>query len=140
MNNVITLKRKYKDKVTLGIWEFSDGTKLFTVELPWLENKPMVSCIPEGSYKLKKRSSPVVRRSSGNKYEQGWEVTNVPNRSFIMVHVGNTVKDFNGCIGVGTAHGVIAGLEGAVNSRVAFDKLMQKMELFESWTLNIVKG
>lgn len=139
-DNVIHIKRTYKPNVTLGEMIFPDGTVLKTVELPNLDNKPMVSCIPEGTYTVKKRFSPVVKRTSKGKFEQGWEVNHVPNRSYIMVHIGNTVKDFNGCIGVGTAHGVVHGLDGVLNSRVAFDKFMQKMEKFDVWTFVIEKA
>ena len=127
-SNVITLKREYKPNVTLGVMTFPDGTTLQTVELPWKENKTMISCIPEGTYVVKKRASAVVKRTSKGKYELGWEVTNVPNRTYIMVHIGNTVKDFNGCIGVGTARGVLHGLDGVVNSRVEIGRASCRKE------------
>jgi hypothetical protein len=140
MSNVIKLKRTYKPNVTLGTFEYEDGTKICTVELPDKNNAPMISCIPEGTYVLKKRASPMVSRTSKGKYTIGWEVTGVKGRSYIMIHIGNTVKDFNGCIGVGTTHGRVNGAEGVLNSAVAFTKFMTKMEEHETWTLVITKG
>lgn len=135
--NTITLVRTYSPTETLGVWKFSDGTTFYTVELPDKHNANNVSCIPEGKYTLKKRVSGIVSRTTKGKYTSGWEVTNVPNRTYIMVHIANTVNDLNGCIGVGTAHGVVGGLKGVVNSRVAFDKLMEKMSSQDTWNLEI---
>lgn len=136
----LTLKRTYYDNVTLGELVLPNGKTLKTVELPNKDNKPMISCIPEGVYTLKKRNSPIIVRTTKGKYQQGWEVTNVKNRSYIMVHIGNTVKDFNGCIGVGLAYGVVNGLRGVSSSKLAFDIFMEALQSKDEWTIEIVKG
>lgn len=138
MNNVIKLIRQNRDtEVTLGKMIFPNGKTFCTIELPWKDNQRSISCIPDGNYVLRKRDSAIVSRTSKQRYQKGWEVTDVPNRTFIMIHIGNTVKDFEGCIGVGTDYGVIGGHKGVINSRVAFDEFMEEMEAFDEWTLEI---
>lgn len=74
------------------------GLKLFTIERPWANNEPFVSCIPQGEYK-------VVRRHS-EKYGAHWHVLDVPNRSLILIHVANYASELQGCIGIGTGQSI----------------------------------
>lgn len=83
------------------------GEELFscaTAELPWRDNKPMLSCIPAGSYEFRWRTdSP----SHGEVYE----AVSVPGRSNIQIHPANLagdelhgyVKQLDGCIAPGSA-------------------------------------
>jgi len=64
-----------------------------SLELPWLENKRRISCIPEGSYKAKKHISP--------RFGQSLWLQDVPNRSEILIHRGNFYTDILGCILIG---------------------------------------
>jgi hypothetical protein len=64
-----------------------------TAELPWRDNQRNVSCIPPGRYEVKRRWS--------LKYKSHWILKNVPNRSYILIHVGNFMDDTQGCILVG---------------------------------------
>ena len=57
-----------------------------------LENTSKI--IPEGTYELVFRYSPSFRCKM-------WYLKDVPGRSGIMIHSGNTLKDTNGCILVG---------------------------------------
>lgn len=133
--DVLTLKRTYLQEGTHGTFIFPDGKKLDTLELPWNDNKQRVSCIPEGEYILRKRYSPVVKRSSGQEFSRGWEVTDVENRTYIMIHPGNYVRNFLGCIGVGLSKGFQGNSPVIWNSRAAFRKFMSYMEAHEEWTL-----
>ncbi len=74
-----------------------------TLELPWKDNQRNISCIPEGTY-------PFIKRRAGTFYEryrQRWgheftiQVGDVPDRDFILVHIGNYLVDTRGCILVG---------------------------------------
>ena len=65
-----------------------------TIELPDLNNQKMVSCIPKGTYTVKK-----VFWAKKLKYF--YQVQNVPNRSGIFIHEGNYYFNYEGCIGVG---------------------------------------
>ena len=57
-------------------------------EMPFHENKP---CIPEGRYPVKIVFSPKFQR-------EVIRLDDVPGRSDIEVHGGNTAKDTKGCI------------------------------------------
>ena len=63
----------------------------FAIELPWLENQKMKSCIPEGVYTLKARYS--------EKFSHHLILENVPGRSLILIHPANDAKkELLGCI------------------------------------------
>ena len=136
------IRYKYGLDGTFGEWVFPDGSRLFSVERAWKGNQRSVSCIPEGLYVLRKRKSPVVSRVTNGRYTEGWEVTNVPNRSFIMVHPGNWPSNFNGCIGVGQEnrplqHPTQGMIDAVTSSQAAFDTLMSKLEEKDKWFLDI---
>jgi len=86
-----------------------------TLENPWLDNKPNISCIPKGSY--------VCSRYNSNKYKNVYEVKNVDGRTYILIHCGNTEKDTNGCILVGKGFSVIRGHQAITNSIAAMLEL-----------------
>ena len=94
-----------------------NGVELAIVERPWLNNQRSISCIPCGEYKCKPR-----RYYSGG-YE-AIEVTNVPDRSYILFHVGNFVHNSKGCILPNFWHGYVKNQARGYNSRAAFDLLM----------------
>jgi len=94
----ITIKRLYDDKQTTGdmIVSGTDGEAIFrcfTMELAWNDNKQNASCIPEGKYYASKRTS--------EKYGNHFILHDVPNRSYILIHVGNFYNDLLGCIAPG---------------------------------------
>lgn len=64
-----------------------------SLELPWRNNKPNISCIPQGKYKVVKRRSP--------KYDDHFHIQGVENRSYILIHPANFVYQLRGCIAVG---------------------------------------
>lgn len=96
---MVIVRRLFEEKQTLGDGEVFMGTKSIfgfkTLELPWLNNQQQVSCIPEGEYEVVKRHSP--------KYKNHFHVTEVPGRSWILIHSGNFYSDILGCILPGNA-------------------------------------
>lgn len=82
-----------------------------TLELPSRNNARNISCIPAGKYRLTKASSP--------KFARCFYVHDVPNRSGILIHVGNSLLDTDGCILVG----LDVNGDHIVNSRLAMDRL-----------------
>lgn len=83
------------DKGTISANLINTGDESFNqfgynIELPYLDNRRSVSCIPAGLYSFKK-----VIRPNGN---EAIEIMNVPNRTHILAHSGNFMKDTNGCI------------------------------------------
>jgi hypothetical protein len=94
----------------------------WTIEKPWKDNQPFISCIPEGYYRLGRRNSP---RFGPN----DWEVLEVPNRTHILLHVANTADDVVGCIGLGSS--VWADLGGVGSSRKAMNQFELASQEYE---------
>lgn len=93
----------------------------YTVERPWLNNKPYESCIPEGAYKM------VPSRYNRGGYD-AYEVLNVPDRTHIKLHVGNTMADVVGCVGMGNELGYIDHKWAVLNSKATFTRFMDAMD------------
>ncbi|MES2003023.1 MAG: DUF5675 family protein [Bacteroidota bacterium] len=110
----LLLIRTYHPKGTNGLL-CSDGQLICnTIELPWLQNLPGVSCIPEGRYLVKKRYS--------QKFRWHLHLTDVPGRELILVHPANhALKELKGCIAPVTQ--IIAAGQGT-GSRLANGKLI----------------
>lgn len=138
MNNLIRMERAYLPECTLGVLTVEGGYQCRTIEPPWNDNQRKISCIPEGTYIMRKRVSPIVQRTTQGAHTEGWEVTNVAGRTFIMVHVGNWVRNTDGCILPGKGIGFTRddGLM-VTNSRTAFDELMTELESQDEWILKI---
>lgn len=77
------------------------------------------TAIPEGTYEVKLTHSPRFKKILP-------EILNVPNFSGIRIHTGNSSKDTEGCILVGTWDGEKEDWVGS--SRIAFDELMTLLE------------
>lgn len=71
-----------------------------TLELPWKGNERNVSCIPEGSYTVRKRRAD---ESPSRNYDH-FILEDVPGRSYILMHTGNFNWHIKGCILVGEYH------------------------------------
>ena len=102
-----TLTRNYGSFQTPGTFRvYKDDTEVFkclTLELPYKNNKPEISCIPEGLYTVKKITRPDGR--------PGLHVQDVPGRTAILIHTGNFAAgdhpDILGCILVGLKYAYI---------------------------------
>ena len=97
MKTVLTRLRD-DGRQTLGIFQVFNGLmKIFeckTLELPYLNNKKNISCIPPGEYFVRKHDSPM--------FGKVFHVFEVPGRSEILIHKGNySSSDTEGCILVG---------------------------------------
>lgn len=111
MRDVSLLRIAMTPRVTLGVL-MSDGLPLcVTLEDPWRNNQKSVSCIPAGTYKCVPHS--------GTKYKNVWRLENVKGREAILIHAGNSTKDTEGCILVGSE---FSG-EVIIRSQLALDKL-----------------
>ena len=97
----------YTSNGTFGVLVIDDKPICYIIERPWRYNEKNVSCIPEGIYPLKKRQSGVVSRSTRGKYSEGWEVCNVPDRTYIMVHPANVIGELEGCLAPGEQLSVV---------------------------------
>lgn len=86
--------RSYLGHGTVGYIQLPDGVELKTLEKAWLDNEPNVSCIPEGTY--------LVKRDSSGRW-QYYSIQNVPNRTFIEIHPANTTEQLAGCLALGVS-------------------------------------
>lgn len=80
------------------------------------------TAIPEGTYEVKLTHSPRFKKILP-------EILNVPNFSGIRIHTGNSSKDTEGCILVGTWDGEKE--DWISDSRTAFEKLMSLLQKAE---------
>lgn len=132
----VTITRSPSDtKETLGVLTARYGNGVFncqTLELPWLNNAKDISCIPPGTYQVKKVFWP---RKLGFFYQ----VQNVPGRTGIFMHEGNYYTNYEGCIGLGNGRMDInrdgeTDITETVNTVKAFNTFMHN----EPFTLTIV--
>jgi len=108
--------REYKGE-TYGVLEVDGRPRFVTLELSWKNNARNISCIPVGKYICLEHESPNF----------GWTylVTNVPGRSDILFHAGNTAADTRGCILVGSSYASDVTAHGISKSKIAFDKFVR---------------
>lgn len=127
---IAKLKRIYDDGIQcLGILKVLDDI-YYTIECPWKNNEPFVSCVPVGKYKVKLGTFP----KHGTKYE----ITGVPGRTAILFHVANSVKDIQGCVGLGTST-IFSGHNPIIlNSRVSIQQFMDSLIGINAFDIEIV--
>ena len=124
----------YMDRYTLGRMKFNDSEQwqFFTIERPWLGNTPTLSCIPEFTYRAEHYIRPAGRGES--LILSGGSVTKAPdipadpentyNRWGILMHVGNTAQDVQGCIAPGLTFPATG--DRVLQSRAAMDQILER--------------
>lgn len=128
----LTLKRvDSNNECAFGALFLDEKEICKTLELPWRDNQKGISCIPAGEYKL----SPYPSSRFGEVYI----VNDVPNRTGILIHTGNTASDIEGCILVGDSYGKLNGKRAVLNSRQTF-KVLKELLGNEEYMLNIVNA
>ena len=95
--NLLLIRDTLTEQSTMGKLFLNGEEFCDTLELPWKENKRSISCIPAGEYDARLR---LPRESATREYVH-LLIKDVPNRDYILVHIGNTTKDTKGCILVG---------------------------------------
>lgn len=100
--------------------------RFFSVERPWQNNEPRVSCIPEGRYTVTWYNSPKFGKTLA---VVGGTVSLFPNnkfkRSAILFHVGNTMDDLLGCIALGRSLGWVNNKWAITGSQHAMTDFLQ---------------
>ena len=130
---IITLTRIIStDEGVLGLLHKNGKPISVTLERPWKDNKAWESCIPFGTYPLTR-----LNESKAFRYPH-YLLEDVPNRTYIKIHVANYPSELHGCIGVGSyyANGTIA----ICKSRKAMDHVMWELDRYEKIYLNIREG
>jgi len=100
----------------------------YSLELPWQNNQRNISCIPTGTYNVQIRVSP--------KYGRVYWITEVPDRSYILIHSGNWGGDVskglkthtNGCILLGKYTGILQGQRAVLCSRPTITRFLNMIQ------------
>lgn len=109
----LILARVYHQEATHGVFYVHGRAFCPAIELPWADNAPKLSCIPEGRYPLRKRYS--------KKFAWHILVEGVASRNLILIHPANDArKELQGCIAPVSR---ITGLGRGEMSRRAFEAL-----------------
>ncbi len=126
----VKLKREIiSNKAVLGSLELEGKEIAKTLENPWLNNEPYISCIPVGEY--------IVKTYSSNKYPNVWELQDVEGRSYILIHSGNIEEHTQGCILVGRKWGFLGENIAVLDSRNTLEKLRSILD--DEFLLNITE-
>ena len=128
--NLLIIRDTFTEVSTIGNL-YLDGEWLCdTLENPYLDNQRSISCIPAGQYKVRLRTA----RESATRDYLHLLVKDVPNRDYILFHIGNSAKDTRGCIlvGIGTEQNFVK------NSRLAMDLLMKEILNLGGTNINLI--
>ncbi len=109
---------------TFGVLRHGQVPFVLTLE------EPCVSCIPAGRYRCRRVRSP--------KFGVTFEVCDVPGRSHILFHSGNTIEDTEGCILVGEEFSGTWDAPMLVSSRRGFLELLSYLEGIPEFDVNIL--
>lgn len=113
---------------------YCEALHLHSGELPWLNNKRGLSCIPADTY--------IVKWEPTGKFK-GYVIQDVPERDSIEIHVANWFgdrrkkkklkSDVLGCVGLGLSRGIMNKQEALISSRAAMRKFhtFMKEETFK---------
>jgi len=114
---IVELARTYYPEWTKGLISINNVVLTKSLELPWIDNKRNISCIPEGIYPISLRQS--------SKFRKHLSIQNVPDRDLILLHPGNNAsKDLKGCIAPVL---VLTDTDNGSYSRLALNLIMANL-------------
>lgn len=138
MPRLLEIKRmSYGPEWTIGLIQ-TPKLQLFSMERPWLNNAPSISCIPEGAYSLEAHSSA--------KYPQVWalvgdQVAHYPKtgveRAAILIHAANWVQELEGCVAPGFQIAWLKRQVAVTNSQGALAALRDEIKDPSEWLVRI---
>ena len=134
-SDVVTLGHFYSARNDFGI-DVGNGRKgVHSLELPWKDNQPRISCIPVDIY-ICERSMYYGGDGVGGKADYPcFEIMNVPDRAEIKIHIGNYLKNFLGCVGLGMARDT--AVPAIWSSSKAFALFMEYCEGVDEFEMEI---
>jgi len=131
--NELTLRRvTYHNICVQGVIIHHNRAVMLTLEDAWKGNEPMVSCIPAGLYRCVPHSTA--------KFPNTWRLEDVPGRSAILFHAGNTDEDTHGCILLGRRFGDLNGVPAVLESQAAMDHFRYITKGWKDFQINIEHG
>jgi len=118
---------------TFGVFIVNSKMMCTTLEPADLENRKNVSSIPAQQY--------ICERYSSEKYPDTFQIMNVPGRTRVLIHPGNTITHTNGCILLAQHVGLLnvggAVSRGILNSGKTFRAFMALMSGADRFHLTI---
>ena len=120
MNIVELIRLEDSNEGVFGVLKINKEVFCVTLEPPDCLNAVEKSCIPAQQYICGRYQSPT--------YGETFIVENVPNRSGILFHPGNTRRDTAGCIIIAEHFGKIRGFRAILNSGKTFREFMETMK------------
>lgn len=103
-----------------------------TCEEVWKDNLPQISCIPHGEY--------ICQRVNSPKFGSTFQIMDVPGRSHILFHKGNTTADTLGCVLVAESYERINGVVGVAQSDKGYKELMSRLSDVDRFRLIITEA
>ena len=138
----ITLETMSFNNCTVGKLHVDGVFLCYTMEKPWKDNTPMVSCIPAGVYEL----NPCISPKFGETYcleNSSLDVSlcGCTKRTHILIHKANMESQLLGCIAPVSSFGVLSGKGEwcGLSSAVAYNKLIDVLD-GRSHTITIVRS
>lgn len=115
-----TLRTITTPRFTVGKLYHGDEFIAYSMELPYKDNKPNISCVPGGDYYIRPTHSPKF----GNVYylesvHNGIVGLQSGHRTHILFHSANTPSDLKGCIALGSTTGVLKSEVAVLNSKIS---------------------
>ena len=128
--NLLILRDTFTEISTIGNLYLNGEWLCDTLELPYKDNQRSISSIPAGKYKVRLRTA----RESATRDYLHLLVQDVPNRDYILVHIGNKSSDSRGCVlvGIGTEQDFVK------NSRLAMELLMKEVLNLGGTNINLI--
>ena len=120
MGPILIQRFLQNEQVTLGTLVIMGMPALITMEPPWRGNEHNVSCIPTGEYDADLIETP--------RWGHTLLLKDVPDRSGILIHPLNYVKQTKGCIGVGKVYSYQDQIYSIHGSLAAFKALQTQLE------------
>lgn len=120
MRSVVIVRYETGPQGTFSNVITDSGFECKGAELPWNDNKPDVSCVPDGLYKGNKRWSETHQQKL-------YHIDGIAGRSNIEIHSGNFAgdtskgfrSDVRGCLVLGSDVGQLNGQKVVTGSKAA---------------------
>ena len=128
--NLLIIRDTFTKESAIGRLFINGESFCDTLENPWLDNQRNISCIPEGQYKVRLR----LARESATRDYLHLLVQDVPNRKWILVHIGNYPSQTQGCILVGNGR----EQDAVNNSRLAMDLVIKEILNLDGENINLI--
>jgi len=128
--NLLIIRDMFTEESTIGELFLNGERMCDTLELPYKDNQRNISCIPAGEYKVRLR----LPRESATRDYLHLLIKDVPDRDFILIHIGNYPSSTQGCVlvGLGSEQDVVH------NSTLAMNLLIKEIINLGGENINLI--